>query len=679
MQVISVMTPALHLPDWVDSFIAVALIAGLPIALLLAWAFEVTPDGVKRTAHVSAEDSVTAKTGRKLDFAILAGLAVLIVLIAGDQLMPSPENSKVNHARIANADVQQSIAVLPFDDFSPEADQEYFANGISEELLNVLARIDGLRVASRTSAFALKDQDASIYEIAEALDVAHVLEGSIRKSGKTLRITAQLIDTSNDEHMWSETYDCPLSAENIFEIQDEIAKAIVAELKGHLAIQDNNAPARTVSLEAYELYLRAREKVRSRDGNALWAAAEDFKKILTIDPNFALAYSGLADTHLLLVNYGGLSRADAKKIAKPAVTRALQLAPNSAEVLSTAALMAGFEDDDMGRLAYALQAVESNPNYATAYIRLSNAYSRLGQTANEVAAIKSGLKVDPLNPVLLNNLGDTSSLLGDRITAKQAYLDVQKWHPDGPFGLKGLATLLRAEGKYAEAHAILKDAQMLNPDYDSVQRELVSIYTSVGLYDQALALSNESLSDVFIYIMTGQLELADKVLQENVDHPANGFAYFARREFDKANESFNILVEDFKMLSEPILPLYLIDYSDVTYVFQKTNNPLAEDLLQKLDEYFGTKGPEMRDLYNELDAGATLQILKGEPEKAYAWLDRIADLGIGNLTLIALPTFDEIRDTPEFKAREERLRENVTIMRAEIEAQLANPKPGWLP
>jgi len=145
-----------------------------------------------------------------------------------------------------------SIAVLPFDDFSQAKDQEYFANGISEELLNVLARIDGLRVASRTSAFSFQGSGADTSTIAKALDVGHIVEGSIRKSGTTLRITAQLIDTSNDQHMWSETYDRPLTAENLFEIQDEIAKAIVSELRGRLLINTQDTVSRTESLEAYQ-------------------------------------------------------------------------------------------------------------------------------------------------------------------------------------------------------------------------------------------------------------------------------------------------------------------------------------------------------------------------------------------------------------------------------------------
>jgi len=259
MQVVAVMTPALNLPDWVDSFFAVALIIGFPIAVLLAWAFEMTPEGVKRTENVADGESITGQTGRKLDYTIIGGLVLVGALVIGSRFMPqkmsAPDVPEVvvqtDLVEPTEVDEKISIAVLPFEDFSSDKDQDYFAKGISEELLNVLARIDGLRVSSRTSSFAFKERNASTGEIAEALNVKHILEGSIRKSGATLRITAQLIKTENDEHMWSETYDRPLTAENIFAIQDEIAAAIVAELKGRLSIGETEESDRTASLEAY--------------------------------------------------------------------------------------------------------------------------------------------------------------------------------------------------------------------------------------------------------------------------------------------------------------------------------------------------------------------------------------------------------------------------------------------
>ena len=300
---------SLDMPSWFDKLVTTLVLIGFPVAMVLAWAFEMTPDGVKPTLKVAEGESVTDKTGKTLNGVLVGLLAVALVVIAWQNFgsskadpqqtveVQSSEDESGSEAETTE-EAKQSIAVLPFEDFSEDKTQDYFARGISEELLNVLARIDGLRVASRTSAFAFKDEGKSVSEIAEALDVAHVLEGSIRKSRTTLRITAQLIDTSNDEHLWSDTYDRPLTAENLFQIQDEISEAIVTALKGKLTIKPPEASGRTLSLEAYETYLKAREDHNKRLPEPLKTAEVGFKKVIRLDPNFAPAYSGLADTYM---------------------------------------------------------------------------------------------------------------------------------------------------------------------------------------------------------------------------------------------------------------------------------------------------------------------------------------------------------------------------------------------
>lgn len=235
-QMASVLENAMNMPAWFDTMVVSCLLLGFPIAMILTWAFEMTPEGVKRTESANADEETSPKTGRGLDYLLIGGLALVGVLIIGGQFRSSaPANPDAAPSLAQSNKIDgQSIAVLPFEDFSPDKDQAYFADGIAEELLNVLAQVDGLRVASRTSAFTFKARESSISEIATALNVGHILEGSVRKSGETLRITAQLIDTNTDEHLWSETYDRPLTAENIFEIQDEISQAIVLELNGRL-------------------------------------------------------------------------------------------------------------------------------------------------------------------------------------------------------------------------------------------------------------------------------------------------------------------------------------------------------------------------------------------------------------------------------------------------------------
>ncbi|MBL4619820.1 MAG: hypothetical protein JKX88_06965, partial [Marinicaulis sp.] len=245
MQVAGTLENSLNLPDWFDSAITATLLIGFPIAVLLAWAFEMTPEGVKRTETIAEGESVTVKTGRKLDVAILGGLVLVGVMIGWQMLRPVPAPS--NTTDIGEQTISAaSIAVLPFSDLSPNGDQEYFSDGMAEEILNVLVKVTGLNVASRTSSFGFKGQEAlGIPFIAEKLNVRHVLEGSVRKSGETIRITAQLIDAQTDQHLWSETFDRTLTTENIFAIQDEIANAIVDRLG--IVIDGKNSGAPVIS------------------------------------------------------------------------------------------------------------------------------------------------------------------------------------------------------------------------------------------------------------------------------------------------------------------------------------------------------------------------------------------------------------------------------------------------
>ncbi|MFT5609731.1 MAG: TolB-like protein [Polaribacter sp.] len=203
-QLASALESSLNMPGWFDTVVVSLLLLGFPVAMILAWAFEMTPEGFKKTQSLNGGDENTQTTGRKLDYVLIGGLALVGLLIIGDRAIPKATVTP-SAPIIAAIDTftGQSIAVLPFEDFSPDQDQEYFADGIAEELLNVLARVEGLRVTSRTSAFSYKGREASIAEIGKALNVAHILEGSVRKAGDTLRITAQLIDTKTDEHMWS--------------------------------------------------------------------------------------------------------------------------------------------------------------------------------------------------------------------------------------------------------------------------------------------------------------------------------------------------------------------------------------------------------------------------------------------------------------------------------------------
>src|SRR5210317_65258 len=294
MQVVDVMFPALHLPEWLISAVAAFVLIGLPFAVIFAWAFEMTPEGLKREKDVDRSESITPQTGQKLNHVAMIILAIAVVFLLVDKFAIQADNDLPETAVVATAPEEKpSIAVLPFVNMSGDAENEYFSDGLSEELLNLLAKIPQLHVAGRTSSFKFKGTNEDLRIIGEALNVAHVLEGSVRKSGARLRITAQLIDTQNGYHLWSENYDRELT--DIFAIQDEIAGHVVEELRVHLLGAEVAAATQgTTNVEAYNQFLRGNYFIDDTSAENLEKARIAYETAIEFDPNFARAYAGLA-------------------------------------------------------------------------------------------------------------------------------------------------------------------------------------------------------------------------------------------------------------------------------------------------------------------------------------------------------------------------------------------------
>jgi TolB-like protein len=699
-QASGVLEDALGLPPWFDTLVVSLLLIGFPIALLLAWAFEMTPEGVKRTETVAEGESVTAKTGRMLDYVIVGGLVLVAAMVvwqgtrfapaplivakdaapqgevsSGDNVQPHPqlvEGSK------ANINTGPSIAVLPFEDFSSGKDQKYFADGMSEELLNVLARIKGLRVASRTSAFAFKGREASISEIAKALDVGHVLEGSIRKAGSTLRITAQLINTKTDEHMWSETYDRPLTAENIFAIQDEIAAAIVGELKGQLSLSATQESDRTASLEAYELYIRARDQAQKRLPDTLNAAIEGYKQVIALDPEFAPAYAGLAVTYLLMPEYTTMSEKEGIRLAKPFVDRALELAPNSAEALTAAASLAMDEGKSQAGLDFTNRAIAANPNYVLAYHRQGLAYGGLGQPEKALASFEKALQLDPLSAVLLANLSAYQLRLGDIAAAQVTDEKNIKFNPDSVHGYAGLGVIKYDIGDYAGAHTLFKDAQAINPESTAVISQLWGIYVDVGLFDLAEPMDQTPSSRGILSVMRGDHESARKIVAENPDTAS--YTAFLLGDTAAAYTEWRKQASQINLLALPVTPTLAVNMTFIAMVFQAQSDPDGQILLDKLGVYFAGKTPTDFTNGGVLFGAGLLSIANGQTEQALPWFERMADVGYAwaGVENVQIPGIDELRQYPKWQEIEKRFNENAAEHRAAIEAQLANPKPNWV-
>jgi adenylate cyclase len=455
-QVATVLETSLGLPSWFDGVIVAALLLGLPLALILAWAFELTPEGMRLTASLP-EAEVRAQKSRKVDYAILAGVALVAVLFIVERVMPPPAiaarpaddgSGAAADASGANSQTRDgssalatptgpppaaSIAVLPFADLSAEKDQQYFSDGIAEEILNVLARIDGLKVASRTSAFQFRSATAGIPAIAKELGVRHVLEGSVRKAGNRVRITAQLIDASTDEHLWSETFDRTLTAEDLFAIQDEIAAATVAALRtklgGAMAESAPAAPVRTTKVEAYELFLEARAFFQAR--RDLGAADGLLARAIEIDPQFADALAIRAGIHQFGGEYGAklgderAARAEGRAFAE----QALAIDEKNSLAIAVSALshlydrIEGIGEEDYDNIFAGLErALALDPKDSNALNWLGIANSFVGNHQKAVEIFRRCVEVDPLIAACRSNLAMGYLSLG-RLDAANAVVD----------------------------------------------------------------------------------------------------------------------------------------------------------------------------------------------------------------------------------------------------------------
>jgi TolB-like protein len=387
--------------------IVVTLLAiGFPLFLVFSWVFEITPEGLKLEKDVRREESITPRTGKKLDRIIIVLLALALGYLAFDRFVLDPARDaelveKTTQQARSEALVESfgdnSIAVLPFVNMSADPEQEYFSDGISEELLNLLAQIPELRVISRSSAFSFKGKDLAIPEVARQLNVAHILEGSVRKAGGRVRITAQLIEAQSDTHLWSETYDREL--DDIFAVQDEIAASIGAALKMELALGDSEAVLPTAiqaaTGAAYDAYLRGRDLINQRGRGNVAAAIPHLERALRLDGNFAPAHAQLA---MALIFYTGYSPVE-RHTAIEHLDRAQALEPDLAEAHAGRALLALHDKDFDSAAGHARQALASNPNYVDAMRWLANALNGLGRGEEAETIHEQVLVIDPLSVV----------------------------------------------------------------------------------------------------------------------------------------------------------------------------------------------------------------------------------------------------------------------------------------
>ncbi len=401
-------------PPWVIQTLMFLVGLGFVAALIIAWAYELTPEGIKREADVVRDDSITQHTGKKLNAITLAAVLILLVIMVLDRFVferpgsgPISKETPGPVAKVVPAPVElelepaakvdeKSIAVLPFVDMSPEGDQAYFADGIAEEILNVLVKTRSLKVAGRTSSFQFRNRNEDLRIIGQKLGVEHILEGSIRKAGNRLRITAQLVKASDGFHLWSETYDREL--DDVFAIQDEIARAITKALAIELNLDEGTeslAPVQTTNMVAYDKYLEARALLTQRSDFLLLIKL--LEEATTLDPAFAEGWATLAQAHALSFYYDVAKPDEAIRQAEKIARRAIELDP----ALSTAhsALADSLRDQALWNEAWDSYhvALDLNPDNGETHLQFGQMLIRLGHVREALVHGARAVEIDPLS------------------------------------------------------------------------------------------------------------------------------------------------------------------------------------------------------------------------------------------------------------------------------------------
>ena len=475
--------PVFDVPNLVIRLIVILVILGLPLALVLAWMFEITPQGIKRTETADALPASARPKKYGWVYVVTIGIAVSIGLFFLGRYTARESSSPARTPA-------KSIAVLPFDNLSRDPDNAYFTEGVQDEILTRLAKVADLKVISRTSTQHFKSAPENLPQIAKQLGVTNILEGSVQRVADQVRVNVQLINALTDEHLWADTYDRKLT--DIFAVESEIAQAVAQALQATLTGSEKSSIAKkpTENQEAYELYLKGRFFWNKRTGVDLRKAIEYFQQAIAKDPNYALAYAGVADSYLLLPNYGGASTQESVTPARAAVTKALELDDSLAEAHASAALLYTLDLHLERAISELERAIQLKPNYATAHHWLGLNHMSLGRFDHAIAEEKRALELDPLSLIINADLGWTYF---NARRYDEAEAQVRKTlEMDGNFFLGHfyLGCVLQLKGRVAEAIPEFQKAFDLNHD----------------LY--ALAMLGQA------YARNGQTEEARKVLAQ---------------------------------------------------------------------------------------------------------------------------------------------------------------------
>jgi len=569
MQAGEVMGPALRLPEWINSALAFFLILGFPLAMFFAWAFEITPEGIKKDKDVDQDQSIANATGGILNRTIVIALVLALAYFSVDKfilgpkrdakLLESVQTEAVQAADITDlviaeksAELDKSIAVLPFVNMSDDAGNEYFSDGLSEELLNLLVKIPELQVAARTSSFSFKGKDIKAPQIAQELSVIYILEGSVRKAGNQVRITAQLINAKDGFHLWSETYDRDL--DDIFVVQDEIASKVVAALR--ITLMGEMPESQQTDPEVYSLYLQGKFFGNLKGQENLEKAIAAFKQALAIAPDYAPAWVELSVAYQDQRKYGWMTREQAFTLSMAATEKALAIDSNMAAAWASLAFLKRRQLDWSGAKAAIDKASELEPNNSLVIGTAASLAGNLGQLETSTELFERNVKLNPLSLSSLRALGIRYSTAGRYDEAIETYNRVIAINPDYPGIHLNLATTYLHKGD-PETALVEVDKNPSAPSYEHLRARILS---TLGNEVEAQAIIDKLLettaleypaSMALTYAWRGENDLAFEWYEIGFQQDKGAMAYFLRSPWSKGLESdprYLVLVEKLGLL-----------------------------------------------------------------------------------------------------------------------------------
>lgn len=687
LQVADVVMENIGAPDWVMQALLFLLLLGLLPALIFAWVFELTPEGIKRESDVAEGVSVVHQTRRKLDTLIIGTLVIAVAYLfwdgrlrepAADRPLAASEQDAGGEQKLtgmdalreqteiaarvknsADADGKTSIAVLPFVNLSSDPEQEYFSDGISEELLNVLAQIPALRVAARTSSFQFKGDNRDIGEIAQLLKVGHVLEGSVRKAGTRLRITAQLIEAEGGFHLWSETYDREL--EDVFAIQDDISRAIGDALTAELGLEDKILPGAskvTANTAAYEAFLKGRALVNQRGNQAITAGVRELERAVRLDPNYAPARAQLAIGIALLSassgTYGDLTVDEVNQRAGEQIAAAEALDDDFAELWAARSILARVNFDGQGYLKNSERALALRPNYADALNWRVNALNGLGLAERAVEAREELLQLDPLSVIGRMNAVTFIASGGEpeRALAIARSISAQSaWASH--------VAQARAYGSMGQVDRTLEQlllAYALDPRDLQVNFNVSFIFSSAGLFEESLRVDRDVRP--WALLNGARFKEAEQALRQELAVDSESLEiistlaesiYFQGR-FEEAIELWRTALTETNYGKA----VYSNGGPDATARLVYSLRQLGEeeaaskqlDVLAHLVSNWAGAGYRGRGVYF---MQAILEVLKGNDGAALEALQQADTEGFADLAALDEPILDAIRTEPAFE------------------------------